>query len=204
MAELGADILLALLGAALALVGQRIFVKSNFFTAVRAESRGALRLSSEIYPDILAAWSSAASLVAGLESGEELSFDLITALPEGWVFSAPEIELLGHGEKVDDQQAYAVGKYLNYWNMLIEYEQRYRGALSEVLNLLAADSPGAKIAIREYAVRVRDNLRELADACAQVHAQAARFYQGAYVALEKEQEQLYIEQARESGTLPPS
>jgi len=91
-------------------------------------------------------------------------------------------------------------KYLHYWNMLIGLEGRYRAALDQLLK--AALSAAGELRsveraiLHEYAVRVRDNARELRRNARLLRAQADHFFNGRIQALtEEEQKKL----ARDDG-----
>ena len=186
-------VLSATFGGAIAMVLQRALPALALTTALRADARGAVTMVGVLLPELRATVTAANRLLRTVGAGHYPSFDEITALRDGWVITPPSIDLLGHAQRFgQEERAYAVMKYLHYWNLMISQEQRYRAALDHLLRELGAvDTTQERfplLLLREYATRVRDNAVSLRDAAAQLSAQARCFRADDFVALDQDAE----------------
>jgi hypothetical protein len=100
------------------------------------------------------------------------SFDMVTKLYSGWVNYAPSVPFLESIERVEENEARAIIKYLDHWGRFQEIEKRYATALDELLKCLP-DNPGqCGLRTQDLADQVRENLRELCRVATQIKDEA--------------------------------
>jgi hypothetical protein len=169
----------AALGGGVAVLLQHLLPRVRMTVALRADARGALRMTTEVIPRVEAARDSAGSIEKLISTKTAVTFEVLTKLPAGWIVTAPRPDLLAHAERFSETEAGAVMKYLHYWNTVVVLEERYRTSLEEFLKLTAtasSDSDNSTIVLRERISRVRDNASSLVLAAKVLQAQASRFY----------------------------
>jgi hypothetical protein len=176
--EIGKLVISGALGGGVAFMLQHILPGHRLEKALHADAEGARRMADDHIPQFGAAADVAAKIEEAISKRQPVSFELITKLPAGWIFTAPSPDLLGHGGWFENAQAQAVIKYLHYWNVIVVQESRYRSSLDEFLKLFStyeALSDSAVAVLRERICRVRDNAAALVRDARLLRAQAACF-----------------------------
>jgi hypothetical protein len=189
--DLAKLVVAALLGGGVSAYLQRIIPRTAMTVALKADARGALRMTGDHIPQFDKAAKAAGHIASLIADSKESTFEELTALTEGWVITAPAADLLGHGQRFEEDEANAVMKYLHYWNLLIGLEGRYRAALDQLLKSFPSDPTKPVVhrsVLREYAVRASDNARELARTARLLRAQADHFFANRIQALTPEEE----------------
>lgn len=178
-------IIAAFLGGAASVYLQRRIPRDALRTALKADARGALRFAKAQLPLFDIAEKAASRIEKKLldqSDGRSVTFDDVTALSEGWVITAPVADLIGHGQRFDTpDEAYAVTKYLHFWNLIVGLEARYRGAVDKFLEALpkmSGDPSVSPLVLREYLVRIKETAGELTRNTLLLRAQADHFFDG--------------------------
>ena len=176
--EVAKLVISGVVGGGLAAFLQHVLPRSRLASALHADALGALRMIEDHLHQFEAAAKVATKIEDAISKREPVSFDLVTQLPEGWIFTAASPDLLGHGGWFETEEAQAVIKYLHEWNTIVVLEVRYRSSLDEFLKLFSTReilSECALAVLRERICRVRDSASALVRTAKLLREQAGLF-----------------------------
>ncbi len=103
----------------------------------------------------------ATAIVEGVKA-KNLSFEVLDALPSGWVLFPPNLPLNTLEDELTEEEFKGVISYADAWHRVLRFERHYAAYYDKLVDLTSKlKDPNYDLCILETAVQVRGSLRQL-------------------------------------------